>query len=511
MAELLAARAADRGDEIALADETGSRTWRELDERVDRWISAFAAAGLEVGDRVAFFLGNRIETYEALLACMHTGLVAVPVNWRLTPGEIAYIIDDSGARALITESVHAETAARAVAEATAPVPVRICVDARRDGFEPLDRLPAAPPPEPLSGAVLLYTSGTSGRPKGVVNARFKVGAPVSHTALGAAKICGGLGIPAEGRALLAGPWYHSAQIFFSLYPLLNGCSLIMRRRFEPVEVLELIDRERISISHLVPIQFIRMLRAPERAREAFGGASLLRIWHGGAPCPPDVKRAMIDWWGPVFTEYYAATEAGIVTLIDSETWLKKPGSVGTAVPPNEVVIVGDDGAALPYGQEGRVGIHRSSGAGFSYHRAPDKTAGAFVAPDTFTVGDVGHLDEDGFLFLTARSVEIIVSGGVNIYPAEVEAALLRHAAVRDAAVLGIPDAEFGERVKAVVQIEPGAEATAAELDRHCRDLLAGFKVPRSYDFVEELPREPTGKLARARLRELYWSGEGRRI
>ncbi|MEU6720252.1 AMP-binding protein [Nonomuraea sp. NPDC046802] len=509
MAELLYPQVMERGEETAVADESAALTWRELDGRVDRWIAAFAGAGLGVGDRVALVMGNRIETYEALLACMHTGLVAVPVNWRLTPGEIAYILDDAGAECVITEGLYADAVREAVALADRLVRVRIDVDGTH--FQPLDSLVTAEPAPASSGAVLLYTSGTSSRPKGVVNSRFTVGAPIEQVAKATAKLCQGLGIPGRGRALLAGPWYHSAQTFFSLYPLLNGCSLIMRRRFEASEVLELIDREQVTISHLVPIQFIRMLRAPAHVREAFSGDSLLRIWHGGSPCPLDVKQAMIDWWGPVFTEYYAATESGIVTLIDSESWLKKPGSVGRSVPPSEIVIVGPDGDELPAGQEGRVGIRKRGGAGFHYHQAPGKTASAFITPETFTVGDVGHLDADGFLFLTARSVEIIVSGAVNIYPAEVEAVLLAHPAIADAAVLGVPDAEFGEQVKAVIRFEPGAGASPEELERHCRASLAGYKVPRSYDVVDELPREPTGKIARAALREPYWSGEARRI
>jgi long-chain acyl-CoA synthetase len=362
-----------------------------------------------------------------------------------------------------------------------------------------------------SGSVLLYTSGTSGRPKGVVNPLLRLGAPIDRVAATAAAIGGALGIDAGGRALLVGPWYHSAQLFFSQFPLLLGSTLVMHRRFDPVRVLETIDRERITMSHLVPTQFIRLLRAAEPHRAAFGGDSLSRVWHGGSPCPPEVKQAMIDWWGPVFTEYYAATEAGIATLIDSPAWLRKRGSVGRALPPTEIVILDPAGTPLPAGEEGAVAIGRPPGRGFHYHEAPDKTAAAYVGADTFTVGDVGYLDEDGYLFLTARSVEIIVSGGVNIYPAEVESVLLGHPAVRDAVVFGVPDEEFGERVKALVEPEPGAHLDDEVLDAYCRTRLAGFKVPRSYDFVDELPREPTGKIAKQALREPYWTHAGRRM
>jgi acyl-CoA synthetase (AMP-forming)/AMP-acid ligase II len=454
---------------------------------------------------VAFVLGNRRETFEALLACVHTGVVAVPVNWRLTAPEIGYLLADSGSRGVLTETAYQATVAEAVRGSGIEPALSVVVDAAG-----LDGLPTAPAGDPCSGAVLLYTSGTTGQPKGVVNPVLQAGAPMERVALTTAGIGGALGIPEGGRALLVGPWYHSAQLFFSQFPLLRGCTLVMRQRFDPAEVLDLIDRERIGVTHLVPTQFVRLLRADPAARAAFRGDSLERVWHGGGPCPPDVKRAMIDWWGPVLLEYYAATEAGIATVIDSAAWLKKPGSVGTPMPPTEIVVVGPDGAPVPTGSEGRVCVRRPPGRGFRYHNAPDKTAAAHVAPDTFTVGDVGYLDDDGYLFLTARSVEIIVTGGVNVYPAEVESALLVHPAVRDAAVIGVPDDEFGEQVKALVEVEPGAEVTAAELDGHCRARLAGFKVPRSYDMVPELPREPTGKLSKAALRERYWQ-TGRRI
>jgi acyl-CoA synthetase (AMP-forming)/AMP-acid ligase II len=354
----------------------------------------------------------------------------------------------------------------------------------------------------------------------VVNPLMVAGAPLARVAGTAAALGEALGIPEDGRALLVGPWYHSAQLFFSVFPLLRGCSLVMRQRFDPVEVLDLVDRERINVTHLVPTQFIRLLRADAAARARFTGDSLARVWHGGGPCPPDVKRAMIDWWGPVLIEYYAATESGIATLVDSATWLKKPGSVGRPLPPTEIVVVGPDGSPVPAHTEGRVCVRRPPGRGFHYHQAPDKTRAAHVAPDTFTVGDLGYLDDDGFLFLTGRSVEVIVSGGVNIYPAEIEAVLLAHPSVRDAVVFGVPDDEFGEQVKALVEVEPadagpaGAPAPAdvvALLDRHCRDQLAGFKVPRSYDLVPRLPREPTGKVPKAALREPYWHDAARRI
>ncbi|MEV4200748.1 cytochrome P450 [Micromonospora globbae] len=504
MAELLEHLVRDRADEVALVDENATSTWAELDRSVDRWIAVLRGAGLAVGDRVAFVLGNRRETFEALLACVHAGLVAVPVNWHLTAPEIAHIVADSGARAVLTEAAYAPTVRAAVDLVPEAPDLLVTVDGG-EGFALAADLPAGPPVPAVSGGVLLYTSGTSGRPKGVVNPLLVVGAPVERVAGTTAALGDGLGIPTRGRALLVGPWYHSAQLFFAQFPLLRGCTLVIRRRFDPVEVLRVIDEERISISHLVPTQFIRLLRVDEATRAAFSGASLARIWHGGGPCPPETKRAMIDWWGPVFVEYYAATEAGIVTLADSQTWLARPGTVGRPAPPTEVVVVDEDGKPVPAGQEGRVAVRRPPGRGFHYHNAPEQTENAHVAPHTFTVGDLGYLDDDGYLFLTGRSAELIVSGGVNIYPAEVEGVLLAHPAVQDGVVIGVPDPEFGERVHALVQLDPDWPATDVDrvLDAHCRTALAGFKVPRSYEVVDRIPREPTGKLPRRALRDRY--------
>jgi long-chain acyl-CoA synthetase len=358
---------------------------------------------------------------------------------------------------------------------------------------------------------MLYTSATTGRPKGVVTALFRPGADLDRVRRTLVGLGEAFGIPERGRLLLVGPWYHAAQIFFSLFPLLRGCPVLMRQRFDPAGMLADLERERITACHLVPTQFVRLLALDAAARDGFRGGSLERVWHGGAACPVGVKRRMIDWWGPVLVEYYAATEAGIVTTIAADEWLARPGSVGRPVPPTEVLVVDDDGGGvLPPGGTGTVYIRRSPRLDFRYHNAPDKTVAAHREPGTFTVGDLGHLDPDGYLYLTGRRLDTIISGGVNIYPAEVEAALVGHAAVRDAVVIGVPDEEFGERVVAFVQLEPDAGVPADDvcevLDRHCRGELADYKRPRDYRLVDELPREPTGKLNRQALRAAYWVG-----
>lgn len=509
MPTLLNDYVADDGAGIALVDDHGALTWSELAGRVNRWIDLFTSRGLGEGDRVACVLGNRNETFEVLLASLHAGITVVPINWHLTEPEIAYILADSGSSALVVEPRYAEVAARAAAQVTETCPLLLVVGTEDvhgcTAAEPL--LAAADPAEPAEqccGSTMLYTSGTTGAPKGVVNGLFVVGAPFSrvHKLGDYARVV--LGVPARQCCLLDGPWYHSSQLFFSLLSLLQGSRLVMRGHFDPEQTLRIIDREQVTAVHLVPTQLFRLLRLDDAVRASFSGASLRRVWHGGGPCPIDVKRRMIDWWGPVLVEYYGATEGGAVTLIDSHDWLRRPGSVGRAVPPGEIVVVDEDGTPLPPGQTGRVFVRRRTATSFHYHNAPEKTRSAHLGPGTFTFGELGYVDEAGFLFLTGRAQDLIVSGGVNVYPAEVEAVLVTHPAVRDAAVVGVPDHEFGERVVAIVEPEgqPPADLPAA-LDAHCRRSLAGFKSPRAYHFVDALPREATGKLRKDALRQTY--------
>jgi acyl-CoA synthetase (AMP-forming)/AMP-acid ligase II len=516
MARLFANMVSERPTSTALVDERSALSWADLNRRVNRWIHVFRAHGLGTGDRVGFVMGNRNETFEALFACLHAGLVVVPISWRLTAVEIGYVLADSGSRGLIADPDYAEAAARA-ADSSGTLGMRLVTgDRPRHGLVPvaplLDDAGDAEPDGQCSGDVLLYTSGTTGRPKGVVTGRFVAGAPLDRTMKLLDLLGAGLGIPDQGRVLLVAPWYHSGQLFFSMFPLLRGCTLVLRHGFDPVDTLATIDNERITMGHFVPTQFIRLLRVDEQARSRFRGASLERVWHGGGPCPIAVKQAMINWWGEVLVEYYAGTEAGIATLIDSATWLSRPGSVGRALAPNEIVIAGADGESLPPGVPGTVYLRQPPGRDFSYYNAPEKTAAAHLGPGVFTLGDIGHLDEDGFLYLTGRSLDTIVSGGVNIYATEIELVLQQHPAVRDVAVFGVPDAEFGEQVKAVIAMEQDAgvapDGLGQVLDSYCRSVLAGYKVPRSYDIVDALPREPTGKLFRSRIRDAYWTTAG---
>lgn len=509
MPELLQDQITGRPDEVALRDDDGALTWRQLGERVNRWAGLLSGSGLAGGDRVACVLGNRRETFVVLLACLHSGLTVVPVNWHLTAPEVAHIVADSGARAVVVEPTHVPTVSAALL-GVAGVATRVVLgEAAIGDFRPAEpMLRSASPAEPAgqtTGSFMLYTSGTTGSPKGVDNGLFRLGAPFSraHRTMRYAQSI--LGVPADGRVLLDGPCYHSSQLFFSLLPLLLGSTLVVRGRFDPAETLRVIDRERITAAHLVPTQLVRLLRVDEPARAAFSGASLRMVWHGSGPCPIGAKRRMIAWWGPVFTEYYGATEGGAVTMIDSREWLRRPGSVGRALPSYDLGIVDDGGEALPPGRIGRVYVRRRGGGGrsFGYHNAPEKTDAAHLPSGAFTFGDLGRLDDAGYLHLTGRRQDLVVSGGVNVYPAEVEAVLVRHPDVRDAVVLGVPDEEFGERVVAVVEAAAGAPVDlAVALDLHCRRSLAGFKVPRVYHRLDALPREATGKLRQDVVRRM---------
>ncbi len=494
----------DRTDAPALIDERGATSWRDLDDRVNRLIHVLRAHGVAPGERIAMLSGNRREIFEVYSAVAHCGVFVVPVNWHFAPDEVAYVVSNSGSRLVIVEPDHLPS--------TAGVEVPLIVF----GGTYEDALAAATcdePSEQTMGGVMFYTSGTTGRPKGVTSSAFPAGLPPTFYAQVAAGVTG-LGVPPQGRTLLCGPGYHSAQWALSFFPLIGGSSVVVQRRFDPAETLELIDRHQVTNVHLVPTQFVRLLRLPEAAKAAFSGRSLEVVLHGAAPCSPDVKRQMIEWWGPKITEYYGATEGGFVSLIDSETWLDHPGSVGRPLPAMDVQIVTDDGGPAEVGQPGVIHVRNISGADFEYLGEPEKTAQAHSLAGYFTLGDIGYLDADGFLYLSDRRIDMIISGGVNIYPAEIEGVLAAHPSVVDAAVFGIPDEEYGERVHATVQLATGAEwgeQQEAELEAYLRSRLAGYKVPRDWAVIDEMPRSDAGKLLKAPLRAPYWERTGRSI
>jgi long-chain acyl-CoA synthetase len=520
MARLFVGPAHARHRAAALVDERGETTWAALDDRTNRLIHAFRAAGLRAGDTVALLSGNRREYFEVMAAGLHAGLFVVPVNWHWVTRELAYVLDNSDAVALVADERFLDVATAATARPEAArCRLRLAMtDVPPPGFEAYERFVAGGAPgEPdhqEAGAPMFYTSGTTGFPKGVRNTIIPAGADPAFLGVGAQLFLALLGIPAGGVSLLCGPAYHSAQWAFSMLPLCAGTAVVMRHGFDPAETLELIDRHRVTSLHLVPTQFIRMLKLPESVRRRFRGDSLVAAVHGAAPCPPQVKWQMLDWWGPKIIEYYGGTESGFLTVITADEWVHKPGSVGRATAIAELLIVKDDGTRAGPNEPGQIWFRSRAGADFRYHKDDAKTADAHREPGVATLGDVGYLDVDGYLFMSDRKVDMIISGGVNIYPAEIESVLVDHPAVTDAAVFGIPNDEFGEEVKAAVELAPGhtpSAALAEDLIAHCRQQLAGYKAPRSIDFEAELPRAPTGKLMKRLLRDRYWEGSGRSI
>lgn len=520
MAELLAPHAARDPGATAVTDDTGTVTWHDLNLRVNRLIHALRRIGLGSGDTIAIHSGNRREYAEIMAAAAHAGLRYVLVNWHWTADELAYVLGDSGARVLFSDAAFAEAAAKAAAAGAlvARVSLRGPGGAGVPGFTDYEDLiagePGTEPDRQTAGTQMIYTSGTTGRPKGVVRTRAAVDPPMSELRDTAAGLKALMALPDDGRTLLVGPIYHSAQWAWSFGPLLAGLPLVMRRTFDPAETLDLIEAHRITNVHLVPTQFVRLLRLPGERRAAFDRSSLVAVWHGAAPCSPEIKRRMIDWWGPVIWEYYGSTEASINTVVSSGEWLERPGTVGRSTGLAEIFVLRDDGTSCGPGEPGQLWFRPANGGDVSYWRDEEKTRQIHRTDRTFTTGDVGYLDAGGYLFLTDRVIDMIVSGGVNIYPAEIEGALITHPGVRDVAVFGIPDEEFGERVKAAVSVENGYEpgdALAAELIAWCRDRLAGYKAPRTIDFLDELPRTPTGKLYKRLLRDPYWARSSRTI
>ncbi|MFC0430806.1 AMP-binding protein [Kutzneria buriramensis] len=505
MAELLAAFVSGRPDEVAITDDFGARTWSELDDRVDRWSRLLRDSGLRPGDRVALLSGNRAEVYEVMLACVHSELLLVPLSWNSGRDELAHVLRDSGSRALLVDPELAALGAaldsdqdRVLNAVLGTHPV--------EGFAPVEPMLAAvtggTAPTQASGALLIYTSGTSGQPYGTVNGLWRVGAPLASVAGMLDAVGDRCGIPERGRTLVTGPWYHSAQVFFALFPLLRGCPLTVCAEFEPGRALDVIARDGVTHAHMLPIHFVQLLRLPAATRAAADHSSLRLVWHGGSECPQPVKRQMIDWWGPLLLEYYGATETAVITLIDSEEWLRRPGSVGRAAPGTEVFVADQAGTPLPSGIDGTIYQRRPLQRPFEYHNAPERTVAAYLDDVTCTVGDIGHLDDEGYLYLSGRRDELIVANGVTVYPAEVERVLRGHESVRDVAVFGVDDGEYDRDIAAAVVLERPTDADEAAriLGQHCRERLLAAKVPQEFLFMPDLPRDAIGKLSRRALR-----------
>jgi long-chain acyl-CoA synthetase len=502
----------------------------QLTERVERAASAFASLGIGRGDAVAVMLRNDFPFFEASAAAGALGAYPVPVNWHFTVDEAGYIICDSGAKAVVT---HADLYPVAVKAAPQGVPVfvvdtppeiaaayqidrEVCRrpagtmgwDAWIAGFE--RRAPEVTDPP---GAII-YTSGTTGRPKGVQRRP-----PTPAQALALTKLIssafGMYGVMIEQKperivTVVTGPMYHSAPNAYGNMGVRAGAEVILQPRFEPEELLKLIEKHRVTHMHMVPTMFVRLLKLPESVRRKYDLSSLKFVVHAAAPCPPDVKRGMIEWWGPVINEYYGATETGAVVFCTAEEWLAHPGTVGRPQPDVKLSIIDEAGADVAVGEPGDVYVRLTTGGDFTYHGDDEKRRKA-ERNGLIGVGDIGYVDADGFLYLCDRRNHMVISGGVNIYPAEIEAELLKLNGVADCAVFGIPDAEFGEALCAVVQRQPGAHLSTEDVRGFLRDHLAKYKVPKVIEFMAELPREDSGKIFKRKLRDPYWEGAGRKI
>jgi long-chain acyl-CoA synthetase len=501
---------------LALVEPDGTEhSAGELLANANRLVHGLRALGLSPRDTVATLLPNGAPMAEAYLAVMQAGWYLVPMNYHLTGPEVAYILQDSEAKAFLCDARFAEAGAAAVKEAAFPDEARFAVGGDIAGFRPYESIkegqPDALPDDRATGDIMNYTAGTTGRPKGVRRPTPQFDPDTNAELNGMFLMLFGI-MPLDGNVhLVVSPLYHTAVLRFASSSLHMGHTVVLMDRWTPEGTLERIDRYKVTTSHMVPTQFHRLLALPEEDRKGYDLSSLRCMIHSAAPCPIDTKRRMLDWWGPVIFEYYAATEGG-GTLVTPEEWLKKPGTVGKPWPISQVRILDDANEPVPNGTPGTVWMKMGDFT-FEYHKDAEKTAKTWNE-GFFTVGDVGYLDDDGFLFLMDRKIDMIISGGVNIYPAEIEGALLQHPQVGDAAVFGIPHDDWGEEVKAVVEPAPGVDATpelADELLAFARENLAKYKLPRSIDFIAEMPRDPNGKLYKRKLRDPYWTGRERAI
>jgi long-chain acyl-CoA synthetase len=502
----------------------------ELQERAARAAAAFASLGVGRGDAIAVMLRNDFAFFEAQMGAGQLGAYCVPVNWHFTPEEAGYVFRDCGAKAIVAHADFAPVAAAARPDGV-PVFYVPCPDEIAAAYHvpPERRQPPAgaagwngwiesfaprPPVSQEPPGAMIYTSGTTGRPKGVRRQAPTPAQLAAQTgAIGQAfGYAAALTRPGAERivSVLTGPMYHSAPNTYANYGVRAGAEQHLQPRFDPEQLLEWIQRYRVTNLHMVPTMFVRLLKLPEEVRRRYDVSSLRFVVHAAAPCPPDVKRAMIDWWGPVINEYYGATETGAVTFCTSAEWLAHPGTVGRPMPGTRVRIFDEEGRDVAPGESGEVFMRLTGGPDFTYHGDDAKRAKA-EWDGLITAGDIGRFDAGGFLHLMDRRNNMVISGGVNIYPAEIESVLLALPGVADCAVFGIPDEEFGEALCAYVQPQPGVSLDAAAVRAHAAAHLAKYKVPKLIEFMAALPREDSGKIFTRKLKEPYWSGRDRRI
>ena len=495
--------------------ETGEIvTYRMLDERSNRLANLFRAVGLRRGDSIALLLENHPRFFEITWAAQRSGLYYTAMSSRLTTAEATHIINDCAAKAFITSARQSDLAGELLAD-THAVQLRLMLDHSRPGYESYEARTAQYPTTPVAdeseGQDLLYSSGTTGRPKGVKwpMPEGPVGQPSRADQMGRSLY----GFNSDMVYLSPAPLYHAAPLRFTMAVHQEGGTVIVMQHFDPTTFLQLIEQYSVTHTQVVPTMFIRMLKLSADSRSEYDLSSLEVVIHAAAPCPTAVKEEMIDWFGPRIFEYYAGTEGNGCCAITASEWLSHPGSVGRALT-GDIHILDDAGVELGPREEGT--IYFGGGGEFEYHNDPEKTASSLdpMGRGWSTLGDVGYVDEEGYLYLTDRKAHMIISGGVNIYPQEAENLLVTHPAVLDVAVIGVPNEEFGEEVKAVVQLVHPSDASpelARLLIAFCRQDLADVKCPRTVDFVSELPRHPTGKLYKRLLRDQYWAGRTSRL
>jgi long-chain acyl-CoA synthetase len=509
----LATRAREQPEVIAVVMGNGETlTYRELDERSSRLAGLLRHEGLGPGDHIAILMGNCTTYLEVAWAAQRSGLYYTALNSHLRSAEVQYILDDCGATALVTTPGMAEVVSKLD---LSRVTVRLSVRGELPGFNEYElsvsAFPALPIADQSEGREMLYSSGTTGRPKGV--RKELPGTPMGDISAAPVQIALAMARRGAGPGavyLSPAPLYHSAPLVYCMSMLRIGATVVVMEHFDPGQCLELIERHHVTHAQFVPTMFVRMLRMPEAERQRYDLSSLRSVVHAAAPCPVPVKRQMLEWWGPIIDEYYAGTEDIGSTWITATEWLAHPGSVGRPLSPAHVM--GPEGEELAPGHEGVV--YFEGGRPFEYHNNESATASMVNDRGWRTLGDIGLLDEDGYLYLTDRQAHMIISGGVNIYPQEAENVLAGDRRVADVAVIGVPDPEMGEAVKAVIELVDPSSAgpdVEAELIALCRERLATYKCPRTVDFVDDLPRDPNGKLYKRLLKERYWEGHDTRV
>lgn len=494
-------------DRIAVWDEGGvSISYGDFVARVNRLSNALCELGLKRGDAITIVALNDPEVLCLFFAALQTGLYYVPVNYHGTADDIAHIVADSGSLMLIFDTAHQDVCRAALAALGEDAPSAMSL-LRHDGVNSLqaliDRAEPGRPDNVLAGSLMQYTSGTTGRPKGVRRALPEV--PVDTVAAASAEQLRWYGMQTfAGPHLITSPLYHNAVISHAISAINLGHGVIVTRHFDAESVLAIIERCQVASSHMVATQFHRLLALPSHVRARYSVGSMTHLIHGAAPTPAHIKRAMIDWFGPVVYEYYGSSEVG-ATLVSPQEWLARPGTVGRPIRITTLKILDDDGSEKAQWEKGWVYMRQGTDR-FEYYGDPDKTRRA-RRDGMICVGDIGYVDEEGYLFLCGRDAEIIISGGVNIYPAAIEACLLEHPSVLDCGVIGVPDEEFGEQVKAVVSVQETSPGLASELLNYCRTRLSAINCPRSVDFVDTLPRDPNGKLLKHKIRSQYWENQ----